>query len=374
MNNSKLLFILTLLISIGYYTHISAVSGSPDTPKNETEEIENTQPNNSAEFQQSTKQLDTFSIMNNSGLSQSDNLPDQPTIELTEEMLDTIDKYENLLKRKQFDKALEELQTLPDGALNKKQRKEKNLMMVFNQISIDQAENERQFGKDESLDQNTQRTVKRLQRESKLFIMNEKNDLARDILIQSLFLDRKSFVSKQLLERCLNLPLGSYRVENVEKKYWEESLIKLRSGYPMQSVDALEVLANFDPENPMIFERMGSAFYMSGQVSKSIDAWKRALYLNPENKALKTFIENAVKEEERQKALTKEYFASKKKAQANAGGENNIPMQVLRVVNDSNTAYSYAQEVRQQMPGMQVSVEELDNGKWAVKIPKKEKK
>ena len=107
MNNSKLLFTLTLLISIGYYTHISAVSGSPDTPKNETEEIENTQPNNSAEFQQSTKQLDTFSIMNNSGLSQSDNLPDQPTIELTEEMLDTIDKYENLLKRKQFDKALE---------------------------------------------------------------------------------------------------------------------------------------------------------------------------------------------------------------------------------------------------------------------------
>ena len=48
-------------------------------------------------------------------------------------------------------------------------------------------------------------------------------------------------------------------------------------------------------------------------------------------------------------------------------------MRVLRIVNDSNTAYSYAQEVRQQMPGKQVSVEELDNGKWAVKIAKDKK-
>ena len=45
------------------------------------------------------------------------------------------------------------------------------------------------------------------------------------MLIQSLYLDRKNYESKQLLERCLGLPLGSYRVENIEKKYWNESLM-----------------------------------------------------------------------------------------------------------------------------------------------------
>jgi len=49
-------------------------------------------------------------------------------------------------------------------------------------------------------------------------------------------------------------------------------------------------------------------------------------------------------------------------------------MQVLRVVNDSNTAFSYAQEVRQKLGGKaRVIVEELENGKWAVKIPIKKK-
>jgi hypothetical protein len=54
--------------------------------------------------------------------------------------------------------------------------------------------------------------------------------------------------------------------------------------------------------------------------------------------------------------------------------EETTEMQMLRVVLDSNTAYSYAQEVRQQMPGTKVVVEELENGKWAVKIEKKGEK
>ena len=174
-----------------------------------------------------------------------------------------------------------------------------------------------------------------------------------------------------MLERCLNLPLGSYRVENIEAKYWKESLIQLRSGYPAKSVDSLTVLASFDPENPSIFERMGSSYYMSGEVKKAIESWKRALYLDPQNDALKAFIENAKEELERQERETKAFLAAKKKKKAKT--DSSIEMQVLRIVNDSNTAYSYAQEVRQQMPGTTVAVEEMDNGKWAVKIPKSKK-
>ena len=125
--------------------------------------------------------------------------------------------------------------------------------------------------------------------------MEGRTVLPRDLLIQSLYLDRKNYLSKQLLDRCLQLPLGSYQVENIEKKYWNNSLIELRSGFPSKSVDSLQMLANFDPENPMIFERMGSAFYMSGQVKKAVEAWKRALYLSPERNDLKKFIVNAEK-------------------------------------------------------------------------------
>ena len=50
--------------------------------------------------------------------------------------------------------------------------------------------------------------------------------------------------------------------------------------------------------------------------------------------------------------------------------------QLLRVVANANIAYSYAQEVRTQMPGRKVVVEETDDGKYAVKIekPKENKK
>ena len=135
---------------------------------------------------------------------------------------------------------------------------------------------------------------------------------------------------------------------------------------------------NFDPENPAIFERMGSAYYLAGQPKKAIDAWKRALYLDPTKTELKAIIENAKEEEKRQKQAVEEYFAFRKKVKNVEEGELGVEMQVLRIVQDSNKAYSYAQEVRQQMKGIKVEVEELDNGKWAVKIPrpkqKKEKK
>ena len=357
----KLIYII--VIAIFYVNIIYAVGGKPDKveviPKKES--VSNLdQPVEVQETTNSVQSATTFSPVKTSG-----------PIELTDEELEIVEKYNKFLKQKQFAKALENINLIPVNQLNEKQQVQKNILTIYSQIEIDKEENERQFGKDESLDQEVSRTVKRLQREAKLYILNDKNDLARDILIQSLFLDRKNYVSKQILERNLELPLGSYRVENIEAKYWKESLIQLRSGFPSQSVDSLTVLASFDPENPAIFERMGSSYYLAGQVKKAIDAWKRALYLDPANVALKAFIENAEEEVKRQDQQTKEFLASKKRTKKKI--DSSVEMQVLRIVNDSNTAYSYAQEVRQQMPGKQVSVEELDSGKWAVKIAKDKK-
>ena len=90
--------------------------------------------------------------------------------------------------------------------------------------------------------------------------------------------------------------------------------------------------------------------------------------MDPKRKDLEKFIKNAEEEVSRQERLSKAYFDKKKKTQEAV--DDSVPMQTLRVVNDSNTAYSYAQEVREQLKGKKVIVEELDNGKWAVKVPK----
>ncbi|RAP29313.1 hypothetical protein DID78_03765 [Candidatus Marinamargulisbacteria bacterium SCGC AG-343-D04] len=357
--------ILLLLISIALLgaPGLYAVGDKPDKAPPAQEE-------NDLDFSQEIESVDDISIQS-----------DRPTLSapqsqgrviLTEEMQDTSDKFDKYMKQRQYDKAREQLLLLPTEALTEKQKKTKKTLNTFSKIKEDNEENIRQFGKDESLDASTQRTVKRLQRSGKENILLEKNNLARDILIQSLYLDRKNYESKQLLERCLDLPLGQYKVENIESKYWKESLVFLRSGYPAKSIESLEVLINFDPENADISQRLGSAYYLSGEVKKAIAAWKRALYLNPKDKNLQTFIKNAEVELKRQDAEVKA-FLNKKKAKKETVAED-VEMQVLRKVNDSNTAYSYAQEVRQQMKGIQVIVEEDDDGKWVVKIPRAKKK
>ena len=368
MKSKKNKLIVVLLFLTFFAGDIMATSSLPNLSKSEIEEVEN----KNIGFEQPVEQADSINLENPDQIysHSSSSFENVETVQLTDEMIDALDKYETLISRKQYDRALEEINFLPVNVLTDSQLDQKKMLELFYAIELDQIENERQFGKDESLDPTIQRTVVRLQKEAKFFLLDSKNDLAKDVLIQSLYLDRKNFISKEILDRALGLPIGTYKVENVEKKYWEDSLVLVRSGFPLQSVDALNVLANFDPENPMIFERMGSSYYLGGKVNKAIESWKRALFLDPNNTALKIFIEKAQAEQKRQDALVQKYFDNKKKDQANDALDSSVEMLTLRVVSDSTTAYSYAQEVRQSQPGVKVIVEEQSNGKWAVKIPK----
>ena len=361
---------IVVVFFLVFSTCLLAVAGEPDDIDSEIKENSSQTNKNETPLDQPVETIDTFSLdssVNQMGQERS-NIPD--------DVRDNLEQYDRLIKQKQFSKANQILNAIPRSFMTEEQLHQQRMLDIFDSIIQDQKENERQFGKDESQDKSVQRTIKRLQRQAKVYLLEGKQDLPKDLLIQSLFLDRKNFESKQLLTRCLDLPLGSYQVTNVEKKYWNDSLIQLRSGFPINAVESLTMLANFDPENPMIFERMGSAFYLAGKVKEAVEAWKRALYLDPKRDDLKVFIDKATIEIERQEALSKEYFDNKKKSDdADILEESeNMVMQVLRVVNDSNTAFSYAQEVRQKLGGRaRVIVEELENGKWAVKIPIKKK-
>jgi len=304
--------------------------------------------------------------------SESADENDITKVELTIEQKETQRRVHKLIEQRQFEKAYEVLNELPENGLTSKERKMKKDLSTFQRVEELAKENEAMFKKDESLDPATTKTVKRLYRGAQESILNDQDKLAKDLLIQSLFLDRRNIRSKKLLELGLDSPLGSYKVENVEAKYWKQSLISFRSGFPGKAIEDLKVLEYFDPENPEVFERMGSFYYTVGKTQEAIDAWKRALYLDPGNKDLAKFISNAEKEIERQEKLAKERARRKKDVQKTAVDTDNF--QLLRVVPNANIAYSYAQEVRQQMPGRKVVVEETDDGRFAVKIDKPSKK
>lgn len=316
-------------------------------------------------------------VMNKMALPQKTGAKESPTENVLgenddEAIFDQRRKVEQFIKLKQFPQAKNALEKIPTPSLKTEEIALLGKLMLFESIDKEDAENQEMFKRGSSLDAETDRTVKRLYRGAQSTFIEDEMDLTKDLLIQTLNYDRRNYKAKRLLERGLNLGVGSYTVENIETKYWKLSLVNLYSGYPEKSVRNLEVLEYFDPENPLVFERMGSALYSMGEPQKAIESWKRALYLDPTNKNLAKFIKNAEEEVDRQNKLAQQLSSKTKKTKKETTSDKD--MQLLRVVTDANTAYSYAQEVRTQLKGVEVVVEEMDNGKWAVKIPKQSTK
>ena len=111
------------------------------------------------EFEQPVNYVDGVNVTNENQTSGVSGTTINPA-DMTDEMLDNIDKYDSLMKQKQFDKAREQILLIPNNALTQKQKKDKATLFVFHQISLDEAENIRQFGKDESMDPDDARSVK----------------------------------------------------------------------------------------------------------------------------------------------------------------------------------------------------------------------
>jgi len=291
---------------------------------------------------------------------------DQATID--EAIKDQRKKAMQFVQLKQFEKAKTTIESIPTTSRNTADEKLRTRLMFFDKIDSEAKENSQIFKKDQT-DPEVERVTKRLYSGAQAAYLTEDNDLAKDLLIQTIYEDRSHFKAKKMLEYAYGMAPGNYQIENIEAKYWKLSLVNLYSGYPEKAVKNLQALEMFDPENPTVFERMGSAYYSMGEMQKAVQAWKRAAFLNPSNKDLEKFIQNAEEEIKKQNAMALEDSRARtKKTQSSSGVEE---MQLLRIVNDANTAYSYAQEVRKQMPGVNVVVEEADNGKWAVKIPAK---
>lgn len=285
-------------------------------------------------------------------------LPENDVFELNLE-------YEKALKRNMYAEALGILNRIPEYQWTQDQHFEKDYLEIFVRIEDEFSNETADFFQEDDLSEDTQRTIKRLYRESQAALLRGDDSLAADLLIHSLYLHRRNYRAKKLLDYGLGMKPGSYKVENVEQKYWKKSDVLFYGGNYGDNVEALNVLTYFDNENPLIYERMGSSYYMLAEDRKAVSSWKTALFLDPERVQLQEYIDKAelkIKEEEdRLLALELE----KQDEEDDAPAEQ-VEKQVLGVFPNQTAAFNFAQQIRQE--GYEPFVDEQDDGRWKVSV------
>jgi tetratricopeptide (TPR) repeat protein len=362
-------------MKINIYVYVFLLTGLPlfglAEPPEYLNEVQqnNNQEAPTSEFIQPIDFSSTNVISNTDAISRVTDIEEMAWSDI--ELFNQRKKIKEFIELKQYNQAYSALTEMPESNISKEEQVILEKLTLYKTINEENNDNIALFKREDELPEQTEKKINRLYKGAQYYYLMNDESLAKDFLIQTLYFDRLNFKAKKLLEMGLNIQAGEYKVENIEEKYWKQSLVNMYSGYPQKAVKNLEVLEVFDPSNPLIFERMGSAYYSMGEPKKAVQAWNRAVYLNPSNEDLKTFIQNAEKEIQRQETLAKKY--SVKKEEKEEVVTDTKEWRLLRVVSDTNSAYSYAQKVRDEQKGIEVVVEELENGKWAVKIPKETK-
>ncbi len=279
-------------------------------------------------------------------------------------------QYAEAIKGKQFLQAHQILYTIPSDQQLRRERLDKPYLDMFKSIENELANVNPLLLKDEDLEESVRKVLAKLYREAQASLLQGKQDIAKDLLIHMLFLNRRDSRAKKLLEYGLDLRVGSYKVEDIESKYRSKSSTFFYGGNYLAAVDVLTTLVLFNKEDPLIYERLGSSYYMMGEKQKAIDAWSTALFFNPDNKQLEKIIQKArdvLLEEQKE---SKEERLTKKKI--NISVSNNEETQLLGIYKTQNDAYIFAAELKKQ--GMSPLIEETETGKWSVKVPKKQLK
>ncbi len=282
-----------------------------------------------------------------------------------DEIFQVEQKYKDAMAAKKFDDALQLLRKLPESSMSRPRRAERQMLTTFEIVEQRIASSSSMFAKDDELDDATRKTVQKLYKEGQNALISNQNELGRDILIHILFLHRQNLRAKILLEEALDLKSGSYKIENMEAKYWNKSSINFYGGNYQAAVDVLQALSFFDKDNPTVYERMGSSYYMMGEKEKAISSWNTVLFLDPTDKD----VEEVIKKTQELIAEDKEDAKKEKAKPKNAQNVNLAETQLMGKFPKQDQAYEYANTLRKQ--GVDAVVTEEDDGKWAVRVPKK---
>ncbi len=189
-------------------------------------------------------------------------------------------------------------------------------------------------------------------------------DITRQILIQILFIYPDYPKAKYFMTAGLNMPPGSYKVNDQVLRLIKRSDNYFYGGNYLKSAEDLEVLSILERENPIVYEKLGSAYYMMNSKQKAIDAWTTAIFFNPDNNKLEELI-NKTKSD-----LVKEAEAGSPLDQASANKVVIDDPQVMGVFKRQSEAFELLKDLRKQ--GLTVGIQENDDGKWAVQVSRKE--
>ena len=294
-------------------------------------------------------------------------------VELSEEELEEVkEEFERALKKKLYPKAYEILQQIPEETLKPRERRIKVHLEMFNTVLADELESQESgFKADDSIPKKLKKRIKSLYKEAQYAYIEDKHNVTKDLLIHIIYLDRMNVKAKKLLEYAYDMAVGSYKVENMENKYWNRNSISFYGGNYLAAIDDLTILTYLDKENSEVFDRLGSAYYMSGQKSKAIGSWNTSLFLMPENEKLKALISETQALLDKEKAVAKARAAKRKKEMEEMADTEDVEMQMMGAFNKRDKAFDFAQKLKAK--GFAPVVEELDNGKYGVMIPKKKK-
>jgi tetratricopeptide (TPR) repeat protein len=194
--------------------------------------------------------------------------------------------------------------------------------------------------------------------------LNGRTPIARKILLQILFLYPDHPKAQYFLAKGFKMPPGTYKVDDQVSVLIKRSDNFFYGGNYLKSAEDLEVLAILERDNPLVFEKLGSAYYMMNNKQKALDTWTTALFFNPDNTQLEELI-NTTKE-----ALLEEAQNESPLEQAKAKKIVIEDPQVMGVFKRQSEAFELMKDLRDQ--GLTVAIQENDDGKWAVQVSRKE--
>ena len=139
-----------------------------------------------------------------------------------------------------------------------KQKEVLKKLEIFDVIESEIENESGEFFKIDELDQEKQKSIKRLYKQAQVSLINKDDKVAKDLLIQILNTHRRNLKAKKLLDYGLGLKTGSYKIEDVNKKYWKKSEVSFYGGNYERALEYLQILAKIDNTNPEIFDRIGS--------------------------------------------------------------------------------------------------------------------
>ncbi|MBL6723447.1 MAG: hypothetical protein ISQ13_05505 [Candidatus Margulisbacteria bacterium] len=188
--------------------------------------------------------------------------------------------------------------------------------------------------------------------------------VTRKVLIHMLYIYPDYPKAQYFLTRAFTMPPGSFKVKDQVDTLIKRSDHYFYGGNYLKSAEDLEVLAILERDNPIVYEKLGSAYYMMNNKQKAIDIWTTALFFNPDNQALETMI-NTTRE-----AVLKEAEEGSPLDQASANKVVIEDPQVMGVFKRQSEAFELMKDLRSQ--GLAVAIEENEDEKWVVQVSRKE--